>query len=349
MFRYIAVLLLVTLVSACSWFNSPSSRVDNPIVTGIHFVGMTVRDLDKSEQLYRQAAKVEVVRSDTFKNQALFNELLGRENAKLETRLIRGVNAQLLMMQFEQPSELAKASSFVDSNGPGIAHLAFQTTKDTNTYPEFLNAGATHVGALEMWENPKTHVSYAYVRDHDNTLVEIEHVDIEALALPKPPKNERRIRHISLATTDMQRLIDFYSILLETKNPRRIGRLINLQGDFVDSVSGLKDSQTEMAWFQTRNLELEIIQYHNPPATPLAQPRPLDATGYNMIVFEVTDLNTTKELLTKAGATIVSEGLTLNGNSILFARDPDKNLIGFQVLTKDSPFSAGRFKDNGMG
>ncbi|WP_166422376.1 VOC family protein [Paraglaciecola sp. 20A4] len=346
--HYLIGLLSLLLLSGCSWFISPPSRVDNPVIEGVNYVGITVTNLEQTEQLYRDATEVELIETDKLSNNTLINAVAQRSGVSVNTKLLRGVNAQLLLMQFDKTSEKAKASSFVDANGPGMAHLAFQVIDTTQTYQKILAGGASYIGSKDMMTNPKTHVSYAYVRDPDNIILEIEHVNIKPLNLPKPPKNERRIRHISLATGDMDRLVDFYSFLLETENPRRAGQYLHNEGEFVDNVSGLKDSEIEMAWFQVRNLELEIIQYHNPVPMVLDSPRPIDATGFNMIMFDVTNLESAQQMLLDAGGSVVTKTQLFNGGNTFFGRDPDGNLLGFQTLAAQSPFSAKNFKNNGV-
>jgi catechol 2,3-dioxygenase-like lactoylglutathione lyase family enzyme len=349
MYKLSMVGLSVLIITGCSWFSSPPSRANNPVVTGVNFVGMTVTDIEQSTVLYQNATSVQVVHEDRLIKDPLLEKLTGRESASLTTRLMRGVNAQVMFMQFDNPSAAALNAPTINANGPGIAHFAFQAVDNTQTYQKFLSGGAKHIGSHKMMTNPRTHVSYAYVRDNDDTIVEIEHVDIEALALPEPPKNEIRMRHISLATGNMERAIDFYSALLETKNPRRSGYLFNNKGEFIDNVSGLPESEVEFAWFQVRNLELEIIQYHNPKPKEQKGNRPIDASGFNMIVFNVSDLDDAKSMLLEAGGTLEIDSGEFDGEQIFFGRDPDGNLLGFQSLDANSPFSAKNFKDNGLG
>jgi catechol 2,3-dioxygenase-like lactoylglutathione lyase family enzyme len=349
--KILAGVLIVLFIAGYALYHqatTPPSRAENPVVKGVHYVGMTVNNLEHSSKLYSDSMNLVTVDQMEIANSPLLDKLAGRTGVKAKTSLMTSVNAQLRFMQFESPSEQAKQSTFVDANGPGIAHVCFQVNQNTLAYDKFLSGGGKHIGTPEMLQmNPKNPVYYAYARDLDNTMVEIEHVNIEALNLPTPPKNNYRIRHVSLATTDMNRAVTFYSKLLETKNPRRAGRLLTIKGEKVDGVSGLPQSEIEMAWFQVRNLELEIIQYLNPAPKAIEAPRPIDASGYNMIVFDVTDLHSAKERLLAAGGTIVDDKQSFDGEKILFGRDLDGNLLGFQVLPSHSPFSAESFKDNG--
>lgn len=342
-------LLSICFLSSCSWFVKEPTRVENPIVRGVDYIGVSVSDLDNTSDLYSKAAALQSVEKSELKNQPVIDTLAGRAGVSVNTHLMKSVNAQLRFMQFDNPSEAAKATSHLEVYGPGIAHVCYQVAKKTRTYETFLENGAKHIGDPEMVHlNSKNPVYYAYAHDIDNILIEVEHVDIAALELPTPPKNEYRIRHVSLATTDMDRIVEFYSTLLETQNPRRAGGLISLSGDKLDRISGKPDSKIEMAWFQIRNLELEIIQYHSHPTEVPAKPRPFDAIGYNAIVFDVTDINAAREKLLEAGGTIVSEPQALDGGQIMFGRDPDGSLLGFQVSATDSHFSSQNFSDNGI-
>jgi catechol 2,3-dioxygenase-like lactoylglutathione lyase family enzyme len=351
--KILAVLIVVIVIGAYVLYKqatTPPSRVDNPIVTGVHYVGMTVSDLDLSTKFYSDSVDLKPVNLETISNDPVINKIAGRDNVQLQSQLMKSVNSQIRFMHFDNPSEEATNADFVDANGPGIAHVCYQVDGETHAYEKFLAGGGSTIGDPEMIQlNAKNPVKYAYARDLDKTMVEIEHVDIAALNLPTPPKNKYRIRHVSLATTDMNRAVAFYSTLLETENPRRAGRLMKLKGEKVDKVAGFEKTEIEMAWFQVRNLELEIVQYFNPAQKALTTPRPLDATGYNMIVFNVTDLASAKEKLLAAGGTIEVEDQSIDGAQVLFGRDLDGNLLGFQILDKQSPFSAKNFKDNGRG
>ena len=325
----------------------PSTRPTHPLVTGVNYIGLTVNDIDKSTALYLSGGGMHVAADNL--NNTHFTHGFGSSSPTAvnlqETRLLRNANAQLLLMETQSSSPAAP----VPVNGPGIAHICLQVDQQTQSYQTFLLGGSQPIGDAEMQQiNPKNPVYYAYVQDPDGVMVEIEHVDVQALKLDKPPKHQYRIRQVSLATPNMRRLIDFYSVLLEEQNPRRVGRLMQLSGDKVDAVSGLKGSEIEMAWFQTRNLELEIIQYHSHPTPENVPVKPADALGYNVIMFEVSDIAAVASVLEELGATITQKPTNISDGQVMYARDPDNNLLGFQQLNPTSPFSAQRFKDNGI-
>ena len=328
--------------------STPAEVEPDDIITGVNYVGASVSDLDKAVKLYGDAVDLKSVDETPISENALFDDLADREGVTAETRMLRSVNAQIRFMKFANPSEDAQQTMPMDVQGPGIAHACYQVNRKTGAYQKFLAGGAKHIGDRELVQiNPKNPVYYGYARDFDGLIAEIEEVDVERLDLPAPPPNQYRIRHISLATPDIDKMIAFYSAFLGGQEARHVGSWFPISSENADKVSGLAGSELEMAWFQVRNLELEIFQYHSHPTKPLSKSRPIDALGYNMIVFNVSDMKAARKRLVDAGGEIVAEPGLMDGGQIMFGRDPDGNLIGLQTVPADSVFSAKNFKDNG--
>lgn len=318
-------------------------------ITGVSYVGASVSNLDDTVSLYTQSADLKNVQNLTISGVKSFNKMMGQDNVSIATTMLRSSNAQVRYMQFAEKTALGQATKAVPVNGPGIAHLCFQVNGKTETYQKFLKHGAQHIGGIDMVQiNPRRPVEYGYVNDKDGLIVEIEHVDISQLDLDVPPKNDYRIRHISLATPNIKRATKFYAQILGEEKPRKLGRFRSFGNEAMDNISGLTGSKVKMAWLQLRNLEIEIIQYTSHPTELPAQPRALDAPGYNMIVFDVSDLDAAKEQFIDAGGTIISDSESLDGGQIMFGRDPDGNLIGLQLPAKDSVVSSHQFLDNGI-
>ena len=339
MYRITSLLLLTVLLAACD--SAPVGPAAG--IRGVNFVGMTVSDLDKSTGFYQYAAALETV--EELASTELEPIAALADDAAFRTRMLRSANAQLRLMQFEESAGLPA----VPVNGPGIAHVCYQVNKNTRSYEKFLEKGAKALGSVEMVQlSEQNPVDYAYALDPDGIMFEVEHVDVSKLDLDEPPANDYRVRHVSLASPDLGALVDFYGILLGETEVRRIGRWLQLSGDKVDNVSGLPGSQLEMAWYQTRNLELEFVQYHSHPTERPANPRPLNAPGYNMIVFDVGDLALARASLVAAGGEVVSEASPMDGGEIFFGRDPDGNLLGFQRTSPDAVVSSQNFDGNGL-
>jgi len=328
-----------------------SQLPEDSVIKGVGWVGATVSDLERTTQLYEDAIGLEQVDDQPITQSALFDTLAGREGVEVQTRMMRSVNMQIRFMAFADPSEQTLATSPVPVQGPGFMHMCYQVDEKTKTYEKFLEGGATYLGKKEMQQlNPSNPVYYSYSTDFDGLIAEIEHVDVAALELPEPPKNDRRIRHLALATPDIERLTDFYSILLGQPEFRRLGNwsFLRLEGEKIDAVAGLDGIVGESAFFQIRNLELEIFKFHSHPTQLPETPRPIDAPGYNMMVLDVTDLEAARALLIEAGGTIETKKAPFDGGEIIFGRDPDGNLIGLQTAPTDALVSSRNFKNNGM-
>lgn len=324
-----------------------SGQGSDTLIRGVNYVGVSVSDIDSAAAFYGNSANLQTVRSSVIEGNHALDEVAGRENVRAKTRLLKSSNAQLRFMEFANPSVKAKSSAQVDVHGPGIAHICFQVAETTQTYQRFLEAGATAIGDPEMVQlNPRNPVVYAYARDADGAIIEIEHIDFDKVSTPR--NKDYRIRHISLASPNVERMVGFYSILMQQPEPRRVGQGGTLAGENFDKVSGLAGTKMEMAWFQARNLELEIVQYHSHPSELLSEPRPLEALGYNMIVFDVMSLDQARERLLEAGGRVVSEITATDDGVMFFARDPDDNLLGFQVSEDDAAVSSQNFENNGV-
>lgn len=336
-----------SVISACNVVTAQLEQGSDTLIRGINYVGVSVSDIDSAAAFYVSSANLQTVRSSVIQGNPALDGIAGRENVTAKTRLLKSSNAQLRFMEFANPSAKAQSSAKVNVHGPGIAHICFQVAETTQTYQRFLKAGATAIGDPEMVQlNPRNPVVYAYAHDADGAIIEIEHIDFDKVSRPR--NNDYRIRHVSLASPDVDRMVAFYSILMQQPEPRRVGRGGTLAGENFDKVSGHAGTRMEMAWFQARNLELEIVQYHSHPSELLSEQRPLDALGYNMIVFDVTSIWQAREKVLEAGGRIVSEITVTDDGEMFFARDPDGNLLGFQVAEDDAAVSSQNFENNGV-
>lgn len=334
---------LAVMLAACG--GGEYALPETSVVKGVNFVGIAVEDLDAATAFYQAGTDFEVVDEASLSDQAALDAIAGRAGVSAETRMLRTVNAQISLMAFSDPTEDWDA---VPVQGPGIMHVCFQVDQETEAYQRFLAAGGEFLGAEDLVHlNPRNPVYYGYLEDLDGAIVEIEHVDIDALNLETPPPNQYRMRHVALTTPDVDRLADFYSVFLSQPEPRRIGGRNGFSGDRIDAVTGLDASKIRMAWFQVRNLELEITSLVSHPTELPATPRPVDAPGYNMVVFEVEDLTAAAQLFEAAGGSLETDAEDFLGQPIVFGRDPDGNLIGLQASVADAVVSSRNFSGNG--
>jgi catechol 2,3-dioxygenase-like lactoylglutathione lyase family enzyme len=350
MIRGLLVLWSAVALAGCGLFGEQPEQELDDLIVGVHYVGISVPDVEASAAYYEAAFDVERMGADGLDFAGIPETLApaGADNAK--SLLLRSANAQVRLMSFEGEQYSPPAGqTAVPVQGPGIMHVCFQAVEEVNAYARAIAAGALAIGNPEpVTLNPRNPVKYGYITDSSGIVTEVEEVDTSKLDLPEPPKNSIRMRHFALATPDLERMVSFWSAFLGGQEPRRIGNLMSISGENIDAVSGIPGSEIEMAWFQLRNLEIEIAQYHSHPTELPDAPRPLDAPGYNMVVFDVTDLAAARQRLLDAGGTLVEGNGLIDGAEISFGRDPDGNLIGLQSLPQSSIYSAKNFADQGI-
>ncbi|MEC8427812.1 MAG: VOC family protein, partial [Pseudomonadota bacterium] len=191
--------LAMLVLGGCS--SELSGRDPNAIIRGVHYVGLSVSDVNRAGDFYENTVDLETVADQVITDSPVIDSLAGRSGVTAQTRLLKSANAQLRVMAFDNPSEQAQQSAPVDVYGPGIAHVCYQVNQTTEAYQKFLKAGGKAIGDPEMMQiNPRNPVYYAYAHDLDNAIVEIEHVDVAQLNLPSPPKYDYRVRQVALST-----------------------------------------------------------------------------------------------------------------------------------------------------
>jgi catechol 2,3-dioxygenase-like lactoylglutathione lyase family enzyme len=112
------------------------AEYSGPLVRGVAWVGIAVTDLDRSTAFYQQATSLKVVDETPIRGNAALNAVAGRRGLEARTRLLRGTNAQLRLMQFSSPSKAARAAGVVPVNGPGITHVCHQSPDDRPIFPK---------------------------------------------------------------------------------------------------------------------------------------------------------------------------------------------------------------------
>jgi catechol 2,3-dioxygenase-like lactoylglutathione lyase family enzyme len=207
-------------------------------------------------------------------------------------------------------------------NGPGYTHLCWQAPSSAPVWSLFVASGlrlVTRGGApVDLGGYG---VTYAYGRDRDGTMIEMETMDRPVRADPA------WATHVAVVTPDLDRLIAFYQTVLGQPPRRRAGPVSGARFDAIADMDGLSLSG---GWFTLRNFEIEMWQYHT-PATPVPSgDRPIDRIGHSLIAFEVADLRAATRRLRAADVRLVGRPVRMMGWRIQYARDPDGNLIAVQ-------------------
>ncbi len=304
---------------------------DGPVVRGISYIGISVSNIDRTAEYFAGAGGLLEV--DQSELRAIALDRIAGKKISAKTRTLRSNSGQIRLMQFDRPAAAAQAAGVVPVQGPGITHVCFQSPDSKPIFPKFVAAGGkplSRTGDLVQLR-PDVPVKYAYLRDADGTMIEIEQLLLDNLTF------DHRMRHVAIASLNIDRTVAFYSAVLG-KAPRE--RRSNLVNKTLDVTANVDDLKLDVAWFQVGNLELEIWEYLNPAPIPPTEARPLEALGHNMVVFDVSDPALALKRLEEAGGLRVAAPSPMDGGQIAFGRDPDGNLIGFFRPGSDSsPFS----------
>ena len=300
-------------------------RTSGTAIKGIHHIGISVADVAASSGFLEEAANLTHVGEGSFSGTGIAS------STPSASTIMKGPNAYVELMQFD-----SQTPEPVPVEGPGFTHLCFQSPSERLMYNGFKDAGAT---AVSWGEGPVDlggyGVHYAYLRDADKTMYEVEQVD-------RPPFGEQVwIGHVALASHDIDRLVEFYSDVFGIGPYRRVNKAT---GPRVDEVTGLKDARMRAAWFNVANMVLEIWEFINPVTPDTSAARPFEKVGYNKFTFEVSDLTEEMTRLKARGVKFASEPLATPIGVEAYATDPDGNRFSL-VQLDDSLLSIDQLKN----
>lgn len=303
-------------------------------VIGIHHVKLSVSDLDRSLPFYRDATEFEIVEQGAMASSVALEAAAGMTGLAGERAMLRGPNGQIELVEFDLNKQ--DATPPVTANGPGATHICFQSPLDRPLYDRFRERGAEPVTrGSEPVDMLGRNYFYMYAGDPDGVMFEIEHASVPQFS------DNVWFGHIAYATHDIDRLVGFYEELIGNSAYQRTD---DIGGPTFDQVSGFDDVNFDGGWISANNMIVEFWEYHNPPTIPAADLRPVPAVGYAAVVFEVADIENELRRIVAAGGTIASNVETEDGAEVVYARDPDGNLIGLLQLPAGSDRSVTRLK-----
>ena len=246
-------------------------------VIGIHHVGMSVTDLKASVEFYSQALGVRLQNTpDTMQAE---DDSLGFSTPS-NSAVLAFPNGYLKLSEYDRSD--FSPPPVLPVKGPGITHVCYQSPTSEDIYQRLINGGATTVSRGEQPVHLLGQgVYYAYARDHDGIMYETEHLD------HAPFEGPIWFSHAALVSPDLDRLVEFYSLLLDAKPNRRTDRA---SGPRFDEVAGYDNVMIRAAWFDIGNMILEMWQFVNPVTPEPQRPSAIEDVGYNKVAFEVSDL-----------------------------------------------------------
>ena len=280
-------------------------------IRGIHHVAISVRDLGAAVDFYTGPMGLHAVAGDAF--------CAGPDGASpAGATILEGPNAYVALHQYDDAPPAP--TDGVPVEGPGFTHICFQCPAPEGLYYKARAAGAS---AVSLGDDPVDlggyGVRYAYLRDADATMFEIEQID--------EPKFDGPIwiAHVALVSPDIDRLADFYASVLGVAPRRRVNKVV---GPRVDEVTGLPDARARAAWLWLDNMLLEIWEYVSPKTPPASAPPMAHTIGYSAFMLEVGNIEAERARLSALGVELSGEIESAPSGRCQYARDPDGNLFG---------------------
>ena len=299
-------------------------------VIGIHHIGMSVSDLKTSVEFYSRALGISAEHLSATQQ----DNGVSAYGASSNSALLTFPNGYLKLSEYDRSDLPSKA--VVPVKGPGITHVCYQSPTQENIYQRLMDSGATPVSrGKEPVHLLGQGVYYAYARDRDGIMYETEHLD------RSPFEGPIWFSHVALVSPNLDRLVEFYGLLLNAEPSRRTNRA---SGPTFDEVADYDDVMIRAAWFDIGNMILEMWQFVNPVTPEVKQNPAFEALGYNKVAFEVSDLEKEVERLSDQGIEFLAPlGMSDDGLEVCL-RDPDGNLISLIQPHDETGLSVGQLK-----
>ena len=281
-------------------------------VAGLHHTGLSVTNLDQAIEYYKDVFEFECVGTDSIPDTADNREILRVENASARRALMKSPTGYVELIEFLPVKEHEHAPEVYEA---GIRHVCIQAIDVDTLYDTCMDAGAT---AHARPSGLGTGALYAYIRDPQNNVLELEGV-------PWGPEDMKVpwYAHTAIVTPDIVRLTAFYEMLtgVDVHDRQSLG-----PHRAFDKVAGLSDAVFKGAWIQLSNATLEFWQYSNPP-TRAKNAVDFSRLGWNHLCFEVDDVHVEYDRLMSEGVEIHSAPSETETGIAFYGRDPDGNIF----------------------
>ena len=161
----------------------------------------------------------------------------------------------------------------------------------------------------------------------------------------------KRMDNVGMVVEDMDAAIEFFTELgLDLE-----GRTL-VEGKWAGGVTGLRDMRVEIAMLRTPDghNRLELSRFLAPPVVADHRSAPVNAFGYQRVMFTVEDIDDTLVRLGRLGAKLVGEVAQYEQMyRLCYIRGPEGILIGLaqqldQEASRANPMDA-RIENQGSG
>ena len=327
------LLILPVQISAVEIDKTAGIKDTNTTVMGINHIGISVRDLDTALPFYQKATGFELLSRQKISGNKDADTLFGQSDLVMEVAVLKAPNMLFELTEFKRNAEASIER--MPAAGPGMTHTCFQSPEDDSGFDKFLAAGAV---PLSTGGRPVDlggyGVTYAYAYDPEGNMIELEQLDGEILARAGYDDNWKNLdaplwmSQVALATHDIERLMEFYQMVLGFK-PYRVAELSD--NEKVDQIAGGKNLHLKGGWFKMSDTSkvIEFWQYLNPETPKYEGKRETTALGYSFSL-EVADMDEEYKRLLDQGVEFVSEPVNFGDFRQVYARDIDGNIFSLR-------------------
>ncbi|MEM8918524.1 MAG: VOC family protein [Pseudomonadota bacterium] len=293
------------------------------MIKDIHSAGLNVVDLEASIAFYCTGDAYELVEYFDISNDGETQAAFGLANPEGKGALLRGHAGFLELVQFDDSNIPSKDCRGVYD--AGLRHICIRTRDANALFDQLKEAGS---GWHARPRGLGTGIDYAYIRDPEGNLLELE-----GLPMMPPGAMKPWFDHAAIVTHDIERLAAFYEMLTGYDVIKR--ESYGPEAKF-DAVAGVEGIVFDGAWILFGLSRLEMWHYQN-PKTSAKQAHSPNERGWGHLCLEVDDLDAEYERLTKAGVEFLGAIRTSNMGRSVFLRDTDGNLIKLLQISKTRP------------
>jgi catechol 2,3-dioxygenase-like lactoylglutathione lyase family enzyme len=299
------------------------------VIKGINHISLSVVDLENSIEFYTKQIGLLLDSRYEISKPLAVEKSANIQHTNRKVAWLKGPNGQVELVQFENTKPNARSDMPVQ--GPGITHICYQSPATNSIYAKAKTDNATVISRGNLPVNRGFGFHYAYIREHNNIMFEIEEVE-------KPKfKGDLVVAHVALVTHDIDRLVDFYTKLTGQAPKNRIDNIKN--NPKLDDIANIDSLKLRGAWFRLDNMLLEIWQFDNPKTIPSSFPESYTKIGYQKIAFEIENLAMEYKKLEGKGIVFLSKPVSKKGLTEVFLRDPDGNLLLLQSFKEKNNHS----------